>query len=52
VLEAFTHYKRTDMYIHADMRQKEQAIAKVRPPSTKPGRYRATDALLVFLESL
>jgi site-specific recombinase XerD len=42
----------TDMYIHADMRQKEQAIAKVRPPSTKPGRYRATDALLVFLESL
>lgn len=42
----------TDLYLHADMRQKEQAIARVTPPATKPGRYRAPDSLLAFLESL
>ena len=42
----------TDLYLHADMRQKEKAIALVTPPATKPGRYRAPDTLLAFLESL
>ncbi len=42
----------TDLYLHADMRQKERAIALVTPPATKPGRYRAPDTLLAFLESL
>jgi integrase/recombinase XerD len=42
----------TDLYLHADMRQKERAIARVTPPATKPGRYRAPDSLLAFLESL
>ncbi len=42
----------TDLYLHADMRQKERAIASVTPPATKPGRYRAPDTLLAFLEAL
>lgn len=39
-------------YLHADMRAAEQAIALVAPPKTKPGRYRAPDPLLAFLEGL
>ena len=42
----------TNVYVHADMSQKERAIARITPPSTKPGRYRAPDALLAFLEAL
>lgn len=39
-------------YLHADMTVKEQAIARVRPPGTTPGRYRPSDTLLVFLDAL
>jgi site-specific recombinase XerD len=42
----------TSAYVHADMSQKERAIARVTPPDTKPGRYRAPDALLAFLAGL
>lgn len=42
----------SDIYLHADMEQKERAIAKVQPPDTKPGRYRPPDELLAFLEGL
>lgn len=42
----------TNIYLHADMTQKEQAIARVTPPGIKPGRYKPPDALLAFLESL
>ncbi|EQD27718.1 phage integrase family protein [mine drainage metagenome] len=42
----------SDIYLHADMGQKERAIAKVQPPNTKPGRYRPPDGLLAFLEGL
>jgi len=42
----------TDAYLHADMTQKERAIARTRTLDTKPGRYRAPDTLLAFLESL
>jgi integrase/recombinase XerD len=42
----------TDIYLHADMRQKERAIALVTPPTTKPGRYRPPDTLLAFLDAL
>lgn len=42
----------TSGYLHADMSQKERAIARVTPPSTKPGRYRPPDPLLAFLEGL
>jgi site-specific recombinase XerD len=40
------------IYLHADMNQKEKAIARVTPPGTAPGRYRPADPLLTFLDSL
>jgi site-specific recombinase XerD len=42
----------TNIYLHADMTHKQQAIDRTRPIDTKPGRYRPPDALLAFLESL
>jgi integrase/recombinase XerD len=40
------------IYIHADMSIKERALARTRPRSAKPGRYRPPDRLLAFLQSL
>jgi integrase/recombinase XerD len=31
---------------------KEQFLARVQPPGTKPGRYRPPDSLLAFLDNL
>ena len=42
----------TQVYLHADMTIKEQALARVQPPDTRPGRYRPPDALLAFLDNL
>lgn len=42
----------TQMYLHADMRLKEQALARTTPTGVKPGRYRPPDHLLAFLERL
>jgi integrase/recombinase XerD len=42
----------TQIYVHADMRLKEKALARVASTTTRPGRYRPDDALLSFLESL
>ena len=42
----------TQIYIHADMKLKERAIARAAPLNTPPGRYQPPDALLAFLESL
>jgi site-specific recombinase XerD len=42
----------TNIYLHADMTHKQQAIDRTRPLNTKPGRYRPTDGLLAFLEAL
>lgn len=42
----------TNTYLHADMTQKERAIARTTPPTTNPGRYQPTDPLLTFLETL
>jgi integrase/recombinase XerD len=42
----------TEIYLHADMTQKERAIAAVTPPNSKPGRYHPPDTLLAFLEAL
>lgn len=44
--------KSTEIYLHADNRLKEQAIERTAPTGTPPGRYRAPDALLAFLERL
>lgn len=42
----------TQVYLHADMSIKEQALARVQQPGTSPGRYRPPDTLLAFLDTL
>ena len=42
----------TQMYLHADLRLKEQALSRVEPLGVIPSRYRPEDHLLSFLESL
>ena len=42
----------TNIYLHADMTHKQQAIDRTRPIAAKPGRYQPTDTLLAFLEAL
>ena len=42
----------TQIYIHADMRLKEKALARVATPATPSSRYRPDDQLLAFLEGL
>ena len=42
----------TQIYLHADLRLKEQALARTTSSGLAPGRYRPDDALLQFLESL
>ena len=42
----------TQMYLHADMRLTEQALARTIPTDVKPARYRPPDQLLAFLERL
>jgi integrase/recombinase XerD len=39
----------TQIYMHADMRLKEKALARVASTNARPGRYRPDDALLSFL---
>ncbi len=46
------HIETTQIYLHADLSLKERALARTRPPATEPGRYRPSDPLLAFLESL
>jgi integrase/recombinase XerD len=42
----------TQMYLHADLRRKEQALSKIAALDVKPGRFRPDDKLLAFLEDL
>jgi hypothetical protein len=44
----------TQIYLHADLALKEraEAIARVTPPNSIPGRYRPPDTILAFLASL
>jgi len=44
--------KTTQVYVHADLAIKEQALARTVPVNGKPGRYRPPDSLLAFLEAL
>lgn len=40
------------IYLHADLGIKERALARTAQPTDTPGRYRAPDALLAFLDAL
>jgi integrase/recombinase XerD len=42
----------TQMYLHASLELKQQALAKTTPVNGQPGRYRPDDKLLTFLKSL
>jgi integrase len=39
-------------YLHGDLRLKQRALDRTTPQDTKPGRYRASDKLLRFLDNL
>lgn len=42
----------TQIYLHADLRLKEAALARTTPLLVTPSRYKPSDALLAFLEAL
>jgi integrase len=42
----------TRVYLHADLGLKQRVLDRARPPNGRPGRYRARDTLLEFLDSL
>jgi site-specific recombinase XerD len=42
----------TQIYLHADLKLKEQALARTRPPNGRTGRYQPPDSLLAWLEGL
>jgi len=42
----------TQIYLHADLAMKEQALAKTVPLNVRQGRYRPCDSLMAFLKSL
>jgi site-specific recombinase XerD len=42
----------TQIYIHADLALKEQALARTAPQHAEPGRYQPSDTILAFLDSL
>jgi integrase len=42
----------THRYVEANLAMKEKALARLEPPNTKMGKFRAPDALMRFLQSL
>ena len=42
----------TQVYLHADLKLKEKALAKTNPLKGRVGRYRPDDQLLDFLKNL
>ena len=42
----------TQIYLHADLKMKEKALARTAPTASGPRRYHAPDSLLAFLEAL
>jgi integrase/recombinase XerD len=42
----------TQIYIHADLAVKEQALARTAPLDATPGRYQPSDAVMTFLDGL
>jgi site-specific recombinase XerD len=42
----------TRIYLDADLEIKERALARTSPPAGKPGRYKPSDTLIAFLQTL
>ncbi len=42
----------TQIYLHADLQLKEQALARTRAPGTRASRYEPPDKLLAWLDTL
>jgi integrase/recombinase XerD len=42
----------THVYLHADLALKQRTLDRIAPPNGHPGRYRAPDAMLAFLDNL
>ena len=42
----------TQIYMHADLKLKEKALARTRPPRSRTGRFQPPDSLLAWLEAL
>jgi site-specific recombinase XerD len=42
----------TQIYLQADLAIKERALARTKPTTIKPGRYKPPDTLIAFLEAL
>ncbi len=40
------------IYLHANLKLKERILEMIAPPHIRPGRYRPSDSLMLFLESL
>jgi integrase/recombinase XerD len=55
VIALWLGHEKTDtvqIYLHADLRLKERALARTTPLHAAPGRYKPPDTLLAFLEGL
>ena len=42
----------THMYVEADLTMKEKALMKLQPAGASAGRFRASDELMTFLQTL
>jgi integrase/recombinase XerD len=42
----------TQIYVHADLAVKEQALARTAPLNANPGRYQPPDSIMAFLDGL
>jgi integrase/recombinase XerD len=42
----------THIYLHADLEREQRTLDRITPPEGRPGRYRAPDILVAFLEGL
>jgi integrase/recombinase XerD len=42
----------TEIYLHAENQLKQEAIDRIAPTGTLPGRYQAPDRILAFLDRL
>jgi hypothetical protein len=42
----------THRYLHADLALKQRTLDRITPPTDHPGRYRAPDRIIAFLDGL